>query len=153
MVGKLNPEEIENLLKNGMIAHLGCHAAGRTYVVPITYAYANDTVYGHTAEGLKLAMLRDNPEVCVQIEQIDGPMQWRSVIAWGTFEQVVQADEIAKALQLLLDRYYAPDRSQLARGPLGPHRRGRVRPDAQVYRIRLTEKSGRFESESALDAA
>ncbi len=153
MVGKLNPEEIERVLENGTIAHFGCHAGGRTYVVPITYAYANGTLYGHTAEGLKLAMMRDNPEVCIEIEEIEGPARWRSVIAWGVFEPVVEAHESAQALQLLLERYFSRQASDVPRGPLGPHRRGQLRPDAQLYRIRLTEKTGRFEAGLEEDAA
>ena len=38
MVGWLSPAEIEELLHTELVAHLGCHADGRTYVVPITYA-------------------------------------------------------------------------------------------------------------------
>ena len=37
MVGWLSPAEIEDLLHTELVAHLGCHADGRTYVVPITY--------------------------------------------------------------------------------------------------------------------
>ncbi|MDI3285511.1 MULTISPECIES: pyridoxamine 5'-phosphate oxidase family protein [Polyangium] len=144
MVGKLSPDEIERVLGTQMIAHLGCHAGGRTYVVPITYAYEDDYVYSHTSEGLKLAMMRENPEVCVEVEKIDGPAHWRSVIAWGTFEELTGRDA-AHALQVLLERYFSREASETARGPLGPHRQGAVHPDAHLYRIHLTEKTGRFE--------
>ena len=54
MMGSLSSEEIERLLHTEVIARLGCHAEGRTYVVPITYAYDNNSVIGHSSEGLKM---------------------------------------------------------------------------------------------------
>lgn len=151
MVGLLGKDEIERILENGMVGHLGCHAGGRTYVVPITYAYADGCIYGHTAEGLKLAMMRQNPEVCLEVDEVVGPSKWRSVIAWGTFEELYGAD-VAKALQILLERYFSREASDTPHGPLGPHRRGSLRPDAHVYRIRLTEMTGRFEEDEEEEA-
>jgi len=145
MIGKLGPDEIEEVLTRETIARLGCHAGGRTYVVPITYAYAEGDVYGHTCEGMKLAMMRQNPEVCVEVEAIEGPSRWRSVIAWGTFEELFDKDA-ARALEILLERYFSRQASETACGPLGPHRRGVPHPDAHLYRIHLTEKTGRFEA-------
>ena len=39
MLGHLNQEPIEQVLRSEVIGRLGCHASGRTYVVRVTYAY------------------------------------------------------------------------------------------------------------------
>jgi hypothetical protein len=145
MIGRLSPEEIERVLSSQMIGRIGCHAGGRTYVVPVTYAYDGESIYGYTGEGMKLRMMRDNPEVCFEVEQIDDPSRWRSVIAWGSFEELY-GQEAAHALQILLDRYAVQALGETALPPLGPHRRGAIHPDAHLYRVRLGEKTGRFES-------
>ena len=62
-------------------------AEGRTYVVPITYAYDNNSVIGHSSEGLKMRMMRENPWVCVEVDHMDDLANCRSVIAWGRFEE------------------------------------------------------------------
>ncbi|MDQ5858161.1 MAG: pyridoxamine 5'-phosphate oxidase family protein, partial [Acidobacteriota bacterium] len=54
MLGQLSPEEIEQLLSSEITGRIGCHADGRTYVVPITYTYQSGNVYCHSAEGQKI---------------------------------------------------------------------------------------------------
>ena len=39
MLGTLSSEQIEQVLRSEVIGRIGCHASGKTYVVPITYAY------------------------------------------------------------------------------------------------------------------
>lgn len=62
MLGDLNASEIERFLRENIVGRIGCrHAFGKTYVVPITYAYEGSAVYAHSDEGMKLHMMRDNP--------------------------------------------------------------------------------------------
>ena len=59
MLGELSPEEIEEVLRSEITGRIGCHADGRTYVVPITYGYQRSYVYCHSPEGLKLRMMTE----------------------------------------------------------------------------------------------
>ncbi|MBK5270705.1 MAG: pyridoxamine 5'-phosphate oxidase family protein, partial [Bacteroidia bacterium] len=61
MFENLSPVEIETVLQNQIIGHLGCHSDGLTYIVPISYAYDGEYIYCHTYEGKKLEMMRKNP--------------------------------------------------------------------------------------------
>ncbi len=140
MLGELNHIEIEQLLHANVIGRIGCHAFGRTYVVPITYAYDGSAVYARSAEGMKLHMMRKNPRVCFEVDAMDGMANWKSVIATGVFEEL-RDDEarnsfgwITEALESRLD------------GPPGETVHPRNGADAGVvYRIVLEEKTGRFE--------
>ena len=82
---ELTPDEIEEFLHSQRIARLGCHAGGETYIVPVIYAYGDGAVVTVTQEGRKVAMLRENPRVCVEIDEYDADSRgsWRSVIAYG----------------------------------------------------------------------
>jgi len=40
------------------------------YVVPINYFYRNSTVFALSAEGTKIKMMRKNPEICFQVDDI-----------------------------------------------------------------------------------
>src|SRR5689334_15533829 len=111
MLGLLAPEDIERILHSETVGRIGCHADGRTYVVPITYAYDGTAIYGHSAEGLKLRMMRANPRVCFEVEQVDDLANWRSVIAWTTFEELHGA-EAERAMQLLASRLMAQSVSE-----------------------------------------
>src|SRR5512144_2832732 len=103
MLGELTTEQIEHLLHSEVVGRLGCHAEGRTYVVPVNYDYDGEFLYGQAAEGLKLRMLRANPEVCFEVDRRSGLSEWQSVIAWGTFEELDGPDAL-RAIDLLLDR-------------------------------------------------
>jgi hypothetical protein len=152
MLGELSAQEIEELLRSEMTGRIGCHAEGRTYVVPITYAYEGGDVYCHTPEGLKLRMMRKNPVVCFEVDRVQDMGNWKSVIATGRFEELTGRDAIA-AMDVLIRRFVAVER------PDQPHpsyvfRESEAEPsltdgrEIVIFRIRIAEKTGRFERTS-----
>ncbi|MGZ3510070.1 MAG: pyridoxamine 5'-phosphate oxidase family protein [Vulcanimicrobiaceae bacterium] len=143
MIETLPDEEIERILCDQFVGRLGCHADGRTYVVPIAYAYADNCIYGHSTEGVKIRMMRKNPNVCFEVERVDALSRWRSVIAWGRYEEL-HGQSAREALRILLLRFLTTKTHALDH-PLPPTRPGVLDEKGIVYRIRLTEKTGRFE--------
>jgi nitroimidazol reductase NimA-like FMN-containing flavoprotein (pyridoxamine 5'-phosphate oxidase superfamily) len=133
---ELTDGEIEEFLLGQRIARLGCHAGGETYVVPVIYAYGDRALVTVTQEGRKVAMLRENPRVCVEVDEYDkdGRGSWRSVIAYGNAEELA-GDEIEAALTLLRERFARASGREAAPRPLSP--------GVVVLKIRLDEVSGR----------
>jgi nitroimidazol reductase NimA-like FMN-containing flavoprotein (pyridoxamine 5'-phosphate oxidase superfamily) len=133
---ELSRGEIDEFLRTQRIARLGCHADGVTYVVPLIYAYEDDSVVAVTTEGRKTAMLRENPRVCVEVDEYDadGRGSWRSVIAHGTYEELA-GEAIEPALTLMRERFARTAGRPAEPRPLGPR--------VVVLRIRLEELSGR----------
>jgi nitroimidazol reductase NimA-like FMN-containing flavoprotein (pyridoxamine 5'-phosphate oxidase superfamily) len=138
MMGELTTDEIEQLLRDGRVGRLGCHAEGRTYVVPIAYAYDSEGVVAHSADGLKVRTMRANPAICFEVDDIRGIDDWRSVIAWGTYEEL-WGRALESATGLLRERFAGFPSSASAHP--GLHDLDRV----VVYRLRLATKTGRFE--------
>lgn len=89
MLGELDGLQIEDLLMSLPVGRIGCHAEGITYIVPINYVYENDTIYAHSKKGMKMDIMRKNPDVCFQVDAIDDLLNWESVIAWGKFEEII----------------------------------------------------------------
>lgn len=145
MLGTLDSAQIEDVLGKAVIGRIGCVSDGRPYVVPIAYVYEKSCIYGHSIAGKKLAAMRENPRVCFEVECVDDLQNWQSVIASGTFEELDEAGQRA-GMQLLIDRLM-PLLTHTA-GPKGYEHGGAHPPHhgAVVFRIRLDEKSGRFES-------
>lgn len=141
MLGTLNSVEIEQLLDSEVVGRIGCTSVGRPYVVPVCYVYRDGCVYGHTMEGMKWRAMRSHPEVCFEVEHVDDLNTWRSVIAWGRFEELTGA-EAEQGMRLLVDRLMPLLRPDGAGAP--PDHEGSAH--ATVYRVRLEEKTGRFES-------
>jgi len=149
MIGEMTSEQIDRLLGAEMIGRIGCCARGKVYVVPVTYAYANGCIYAHSSEGSKITMMRENPEVCFEIEQVESMANWRSVIAHGTFEEL-SGEEASRATELLMERFL-PFLGSTSETMPSPHGAASHAPEsgnhqAVVYRICLTERSGRYET-------
>ena len=146
MLGELTPVEVEDLLHTELVARIGCHGNGMVYVVPISYAYDGEALYGHSRDGLKLRLMRRNPHVCVEVDRLDDLANLRSVIAWGTFEEL-HGYAAQEGMTKLIERFSPLTTSETARpGDQPDHRPGHGEaPPPIVYRIVLQQKTGRFE--------
>lgn len=87
------------------VTRLGCVVNGEPYVVPINCHLEGDSLYSHSLPGLKIAALRDNPHACVQVDEIESDLRWKSAIAFGTYEEITKRNERADVLAKLLSRF------------------------------------------------
>jgi hypothetical protein len=145
VLGELSEQEIDAVLRAETLGRIGCHARDMTYVVPVSYVYDGYSAYVLSAEGLKLQLMRENPRVCFEVEQIRHWTNWRTVIAWGRFEEL-EGQEAQEARALLNDRLtpIMAFEAKLAESdrPLAP---GVAERTLKMCRIRLDQRSGRFE--------
>jgi nitroimidazol reductase NimA-like FMN-containing flavoprotein (pyridoxamine 5'-phosphate oxidase superfamily) len=81
-------------------------------------------------------MLRENPRVCVEVDEYDADAKgsWRSVIAYGTYEELT-GEAVGPTLALMRERF-----ARTAGRAAEPRQLG---PDVVVLRINLDEISGR----------
>jgi len=147
MFGKLNSQQIDQLIYSQVIGRIGCHADGITYVVPISYAYDGYCIYGHTLEGMKVNMMRKNPKICFEIDNTKDLANWQSAICWGTFEEITDQDERLKALKALEARRLPIITSETMHlTSQWPFPSGEINKLAGiVFRIVIKDKTGRFE--------
>jgi uncharacterized protein len=103
-VGDMTPEEMQAMLDSASFGHLGCAREGRPYVVPMNYAYDAPDVYFFTTEGMKTEYIEQNPNVCFQVEEVQDPTRWRSVVVIGRAERLTLQDEMEHAMQLITRR-------------------------------------------------
>ncbi|MGZ5191641.1 MAG: pyridoxamine 5'-phosphate oxidase family protein [Flavisolibacter sp.] len=148
MLGILESSEIEKVLNSQIVGRIGCHADGITYIVPISYGYDGVYIYGRSLEGMKTSIMRKNPQICFEVDDMKDMANWKSVITWGVFEELDEVTERDNALKILVNRVLPLVSSETTH--LSQHW---PFPDQDlnnisgiVFRIRLTEKTGRFES-------
>lgn len=104
MIRQLSPIEIDDLLHKQIVGRIGCTYENEIYIIPMSYAYDVEYVYCHSYEGKKMEMMRKNPKVCFQVDEMKDMGNWKSVIAWGDFEELTDKKEKTKALKILLQR-------------------------------------------------
>ena len=140
MLGTLTRAQIDAVLQQCTVGRIGVHADGKTYVVPVTYVYDGDSVYGHSVLGQKIRMMRKAPDVCFEVDDIDDMANWKSVIAAGRFEELT--GDLAVAAAKLIAARLGPLTTSETAGPAGQLRGTKQQVS---YRIRLGERSGRYE--------
>jgi hypothetical protein len=147
MFGKLSSVQIEKVIAENVVGRLGCHADGKSYVVPISYAYDGQSIYARTFEGLKISMMRKNPNVCFQIDEMENMANWKSVVTWGIYEELKNEQERNEGLEKLISRMLPEISSETVKlspqWPFPTNDFSKIR--GIIFRIRLTEKTGRFE--------
>lgn len=151
MIGKLNKEQIEEVLKENVLGRIGCSDGEKTYVVPVNYVYDGKYIIGHSLDGMKIRMMRKNPEVCFEIDEMKSFTSWKSVIIRGQYQELTDEREGYVAMKLFVDRMLRLKISETAIPPeisekrVHPRAPGNIKP--VIYRIVVTEKTGRFEKE------
>ena len=80
----LDATEANALLARNHVGRLAYSFHNRVDIEPIHYVFADGALYMRTAPGSKLATLAHSPWVAFEVDEIDGPFDWRSVVVHGT---------------------------------------------------------------------
>ncbi len=138
MIGVLGEEEIEAVLRRNRIGRLGVSANDRPYVVPINYGYDGCYIFGFSGPGRKLDIMREQPLVSFLVDEIEGPTSWRCVVIEAVFEELTDEEDRRIAAQAITRN-----------GPALVARGLDASSPLTFFRLRLLEKSGRFERSDA----
>ena len=105
MFSRLNEQQATELLANQRVGRLGCITDNGPYIVPINYYFADGCIHSHSLQGMKINALRKEQRACLQVDQIESDVRWRSVLAFGTYEEVVNPTDRSDILNRLLQRF------------------------------------------------
>jgi uncharacterized protein len=140
MIRKMSREESQQLLKRGRLARLGCIAHDEPYIVPVNYILEEGSAYIHSLPGRKISAMRNHSRVCLQVDEIESEYIWKSVLAFGEFEELTDISErepILKRFYLLFPKL-TPVESAIAQDA--------EPPSIIVFRIKIDAISGICES-------
>ncbi|MGA1308192.1 MAG: pyridoxamine 5'-phosphate oxidase family protein [Candidatus Kapaibacteriota bacterium] len=149
MNGELNEQQINNILTSQLIGRLACCEDKYPYIVPVTFAYDGNYIYGQLVEGRKLELLRKNPNVCFEVDIANDIANWQSAIIFGQFEEL--KNDAAEEARILLFNKAMP---LMTKSSIHLHEhdegeghelsdKSRIKPI--MFRIKINEKTGRFE--------
>lgn len=105
MIKDLSQDKAREMLRRGRIARLACLSEGEPYVVPVSYAFEDESVLVHSLPGRKITAMRANPRVCLQIDEIEDELNWTSILAFGSYEEVTSVQERSRVMSILLSRF------------------------------------------------
>ena len=111
-----NPEEIEKIIQEAEICRLAMVEGGNPYMVPLSFGAEGDSLYFHSGrKGMKLDILRKNPNVCFEMDKQEAvlenetPCEWsvryRSVIGFGKAEFIEEVSGKRDAFRIIMAHY------------------------------------------------
>ena len=115
LIHELSERDCFEVLGRGTLGRLGCARHDQPYVVPIHFSFDLDRrcLYAFSAIGQKIEWMRDNPQVCLEVEEIADSHQWTTVVVLGTPETAKCAtaqhlEAVALAQLMNQHRWYSP---------------------------------------------
>ena len=143
LIHELTDAQCREVLARTNLGRLACAREDQPYVVPISFAFdAEDScLYSFATVGQKIEWMRDNPKVCVEVEEFSDQFHWTTVVVTGRYlelRETAKADAARqRAQQLFQERpqWWLPAAASLATGE--------ERAEHVVYSIRINAMSGR----------
>jgi nitroimidazol reductase NimA-like FMN-containing flavoprotein (pyridoxamine 5'-phosphate oxidase superfamily) len=142
LIHELTPEQCRAVLARSALGRLACARFDQPYVVPVHFSFdeAQNCAYVFSTVGQKVQWMRENPKVCLEVEEIGDRDSWTTVVAFGRYEEIhqdpaaSQARQRAEALFMQRKEWWFPAAAKLP---------GREHPDVVVYRILIDKLTGR----------
>ncbi len=111
-----NIKEINKIIMEADFCNVAMSKNNTPYLVPMNYGFHEPYIYLHSAnEGLKIDILRRNPQVCIGIvgdvklekssDVCKTSMKYSSVIIFGKAEFLSDKDDKNKALSHIVQHY------------------------------------------------
>jgi len=147
MIGSLTEMQAMELLKKSTLGRIGCTDGNETYIIPVSYLLDGNSIIAHSKPGRKITMMRNNPEVCFEVDHIKSFNTWKTVIVWGKYEEIKDESEKCKIMHAFARRMIYLKENQMVEDPETSAMRLQPEPDLKtvVYKISLRKITGRYE--------
>ena len=149
----LTREECGEILARNHVGRLAFRDGKQLYIQPLGYVASDSVLFLRSAPGSKMDALERDPFVAFEVDEIQGPFDWRSVVVQGTIYVVERDGSAAEqravdAIKSVMPQAFsekdpAPDRQiiyglhmhdvagRMAQSNAAPSRRERVTPRSQ----------------------
>ena len=141
-IRELTAEECRDVLSRSELGHLACARHDQPYIVPIHYSFdpSQNCLYAFSAVGQKIQWMRENPKVCIEVEDIADKDHWTTVLIYGRYQELQDtpdegpARRRAQALFQERPEWWLPAMGKVEQ---------RERYSTVIYRIWIDRVSGR----------
>lgn len=85
---EISHDECKVFLERVSVGRLVYSLEDQPYVVPTCFVYEPDHLYGFSTLGQKVKWMRQNPKVCLRVQQIGNKSNWTSLVSNGIFVEL-----------------------------------------------------------------
>ena len=80
--------ECREVLQQAVVGRLACAHDNQPYIVPIYFALDREYLYAFATLGQKVEWMRENPRVCLEVDERIGHDRWQSIVVFGNYEEL-----------------------------------------------------------------
>jgi nitroimidazol reductase NimA-like FMN-containing flavoprotein (pyridoxamine 5'-phosphate oxidase superfamily) len=91
LVRELSQTACKKVLSRARVARIACARDGQPYVVPVGVVFDGSDLYSFSTLGQKIEWMRENPLVCVEVDEIEDAGNWTTVVVFGRFEELTRS--------------------------------------------------------------
>ena len=148
LIHELAPDECRAVLNRVTYGRLACSRGDQPYVVPFVFQLDPEgtCVYSFSTLGQKIRWMRENPKVCIEVDEMIDPFNWTSVVAFGRYEEIRDArydEDLGQQAAALFEH-----RANWWFPALGKLASGEEHYSMVVYRILIDRLTGRRASKA-----
>jgi uncharacterized protein len=100
VIHEMTEEECRAMLARRHVARLACARNNQPYIVPFHFDLDDECLYGFATLGQKIEWMRQNPLVCLEIDELTTKGQWESVVVFGQYEELPHAPQYEGAREV-----------------------------------------------------
>ncbi len=92
-VREIEVAECRRMLAGARFGRLACAHENQPYVVPVFFAVDGDYVYLFSMPGRKIEWMRNNPQVCLEIDNVKSWNDWTSIVVLGRYDELADTPD------------------------------------------------------------
>jgi nitroimidazol reductase NimA-like FMN-containing flavoprotein (pyridoxamine 5'-phosphate oxidase superfamily) len=148
-IHELTDAESAAVVGRSKLGRLACARNDQPYIVPIHFNFDADRrcLYAFSSVGQKIQWMRENPKVCVEVDEITDKDHWTTVLIFGGYEELGDSPDDRAARQRAQEFFESRPEWWL---PAAAKTTSREPHAIVVYRIRIDRLSGRQAARSGL---
>jgi uncharacterized protein len=143
LIHDLSPAACREVLSRMHLGRLACARFNQPYIVPFSFAYSSeeDRLYSFATHGQKIDWMRENPRVCVEIDDISDERHWTTVVVFGRYHEIERSDPDSPAQQHALTLF--KQRSEWWLPAIGKREGGAEHVEPIIYWVSIDSITGR----------
>ena len=146
----LTVQECVAFLADSRLGRIACAYENQPYIVPIHFSYdaSRRCLYSFSTVGQKIEWMRQNPKVCVEVDDITDKDHWITVVVFGRYEELGDAADDLEARNTAHDLFAGRREWWL---PAAAKVGAQEHHQPVLYRVQIDRLTGRRASRGRLD--
>lgn len=140
VIEELTDRECRAILARTHLARLACALNNQPYIVPVHVDFHDSYLYGFATLGQKIEWMRQNPLVCLEMDEMSTDHRWTTVVIVGRYEELPDSSryEYERSIAQDLFQRHPVWWEPASVPPAGHHRRPLI-----LFRILIVQTTGR----------